>query len=254
MARRSQRRLEKEGKRTNFKRRGNDGGQFQDVPVEKLQNWTKRFQPNSPTLESSFQSTPSNIAYSTPSISTETNSDFSSPSSFYASAAASITSSLSSELVDEKLREFNNEFLRIWLNPHGRCWKRYREARQTVSNVTAIREWNGLDASACLDILDGARALIFAEEYMGAEGEFKTAATGFYHILGPHYCEIRGCIDERDERRRLWQRDCLQDSTRVVGGSQWRPSEVYSRRGFAQGFEPDSGAYGQISTLLDLDT
>jgi hypothetical protein len=148
--------------------------------------------------------TPRNIEWSTPSTNNHNipsnsengassnagfiiaDSDSSSGQSFSNLSQLSL-SPISETEQDIKLREFNNEYLRLWLGRKGRCFSRYREARSMASDTTTRREWNGLDVSLLLHTVDEARSQVFEEKYDTAESHFKTANEGFRNILGSNH-------------------------------------------------------------------
>lgn len=204
MATKSKRRFEEDGKKTQFKRRC-ETGEWQEVPPKKLETWQRRFHQESTngSLDLSkcqwvkgqahifliYLDTPSNIAYNTPSTSDSITPD-SSSSDIQSSSSFSYESNFSplSETQQEvRLREFNNEFLRTWLDSTGRCFSRYREARYENSFRISKRRWNQSDISALLETNDNARSLIFKHDYRNAEAKLKMVGDGFNHILGPKH-------------------------------------------------------------------
>lgn len=189
MAEKAKRRMEEDAKETRFKRRCATG-EFQDVPAEKVETWSKRNHIDKRPRESpSLSMYPAVYGPRTRSQSTLTQTFLLSgtPSRIAYTTPSRIGSSSTQERI-QKSQEFNEEFLRIWCaSKDSDIWKSHAEIPSRTFPEVSNRTWNGLDLSALLDLVDAGRTKIFLKQYGEAQQRFKQAATGFAHILGENH-------------------------------------------------------------------
>jgi hypothetical protein len=218
MAIKGKRRLDEEGKETEFKRRCNTNSSFQDVAPDKIVAWLRKFGGKIDALDSN-NPTPVNVQYATPTGSRANPSSGATPHSPSVSSSAMswspvhavlqsrytaspldssvmtlspvLLSPFSESEYEERIRYFNELFQKVWTETKGtsRCFSFYRDARHGEAEPTSVRlqSWQGLDISAYLYRVDEARTLVFKSDYKSAKEAFFQCHDAFVHMLGEHH-------------------------------------------------------------------